>query len=127
MWFFFSNSQVIAKGRYEKYYIQPTFAFNRTHVQMAITMRFTYLEFQDITITDNGDPIQFSQKTFLMIEPSFTAKFFILRHTPSIFLFTQAGFNFAEQKNGYDRSLPYSILHYNFGLGIRLGKREKGK
>jgi hypothetical protein len=92
---------------------------------MAITMRFTYLEFQDISITDNGDPVHFSQKTFLMIEPSFTAKFFILQHTPSIFVFTQAGFNFVDQKDYNERSLPYSVLHYNFGVGIRLAKKPR--
>ena len=123
-WFLFNNSQLIAEGRYQKYYLQPTFAFNRTRIQMAITMRFTYLEFHDITITNNADPLQVSQKTFLMIEPSFTAKFFILQRIPSIFIFTQAGFNFADQKDHNERPLPYSILHYNFGLGIRLAKKE---
>lgn len=124
--FIFANTQQSAEGTYQRYFVQPTFAFRHKRVLMAITMRFSYIEFKDLLVmTDNANPRIFRNKGTYVFEPSFTTKFFISKKPTSMYVFGQAGFNLTEGYDDITYNMPVIAPHYNIGVGIRLMKGER--
>jgi len=120
--FFFANTQRTAEGAYNKYFIQPTFAFRPKRFLLAVTVRITYVEFRDLMVmTDNTNPSIISNKHSYVFEPCFTAKYFLTKKPKSMFVFAQAGFNVANSDD-IDYNMPFFMPHYNLGIGIRLLK-----
>jgi hypothetical protein len=123
---FFANTQLTAEASYNKYFIQPTLAFRPKHFVLAITMRFTYLQFKDISVmTDNRSPSILQSKYSFVFEPCFTAKYFITQKPKSMFVFAQAGFNLADQTDDIEYNLPPFMPHYNLGIGFRLSRGDE--
>jgi hypothetical protein len=122
--FFFPNTQQTAEGGYNKYFIQPTFAFRPKRFFLAVTVRVTYSEFRDLMVmTDNLNPSIFPNKHSYVFEPSFTAKYFLTEKPKSMFVFAQVGFNVANSDD-IEFNMPFFMPHYNFGVGVRLSKGD---
>ena len=121
--FFFANSQQVSKANYRKTFVQPTFAFTLKRFQFAITTRIAAVDFRTLSILVNGSPSDMPRRRFYFFEPCFTAKYFINERPSQMFAFAQTGFNTSEQHDENYSNLPYSLLHYNVGFGIRLSRR----
>lgn len=123
--FFFANTQQTAEGSYHRYFIQPTLGFRPSRVVMAITMRFSYVEFEDLKVmTDNVNPLFLRNKGSFVFEPCFTTKFFVTRRPTSMYVFGQVGFNVADQSGDVRYNMPLFMPHWNVGVGIRLLKED---
>ena len=123
--FIFANTQQTAEGTYHRFFIQPSFAFKRSRLLMAITARVSYVEFKEIVVmTDNANPVILRNRGSYIFEPSFTAKFFVSKKSTSMYVFAQAGFNMSDQSGENPYNMPIIAPHYNAGIGIRLLKDE---
>lgn len=122
--FFFANIQRTTEGQYNRFFVQPTFAFRPKRFYLAVTLRVSYIEFRNaLTMVDNANPQRQNLYTYVF-EPSFTSKYFISNKPKSMFVFAQVGFNLADQTNDIEYNMPFFMPHYNIGVGFRLQKED---
>ena len=92
---------------------------------MAITTRFSYVEFKDLLVmTDNANPQFLRNRGSYVWEPSFTAKYYVAKKSTSMYVFRQAGFNITDQSDDIRYNMPIFAPHVNVGVGIRLLKEQ---
>lgn len=108
-----------AKGKFDRYFIQPAFGLNKKTVHVAFVPRITLVDFKDFTDRngikhkDNIDPTFF-------FEPGVVGKINLLQNR---FFFTfQAGVSIPA---GFDVYYDYRPFQLTTGLGFRLGNINK--
>jgi hypothetical protein len=119
--FYFSGSQAIqATGKYERYFFQPAFGFNKKVFHFSFSTRFSvvdFLEFSDGTTTfqDNRDPIVF-------FEPAALGRVNMMNN--HMFYTFQTGFSTAI---GQEKYFDHRGLQFGMGFGFRLGGKKEGE
>jgi hypothetical protein len=104
-------------ANYEKFFIQPTFAFRvRKKIQIGFTARVSYLDFHEINYTRNDSPRDIKRAKGYFFEPCATFKVYPITMTRKFFAFGQAGIN----SDSFKMSAYYGPLHFTVGVGLRL-------
>lgn len=122
-WIFCCSYREQAKAEYQKYFIQPSMGFMHKRIQFIGSFRLSRVDFQNVEIGPIGGFIDnISRKKILYLEPSASIRYFPVRVYPPLFVFAQVGFNVVED-NDESPDFRYSILHYQVGAGLKIGKR----
>lgn len=113
-----------ASGAYKKIFLQPTIGRNIKNFQLALTTRFSFLDFSEIELSYNGEPQPTKEQELIFLEPSFTARYFTSPRPNVIFVFAQVGANIPLLDS--DRiAFDYSVLNYSVGIGWALNRKRK--
>lgn len=110
----FTTNYQLAKGKYSRVFLQPSFGFNKRVVHVAFTPRVSLVDFSEFSNTNNTTKKDLNAKFFF--EPAVTAKFNFMDNR--FFGIIQAGV--ATSVNG-DVLFDYERINISTGLGIRLG------
>jgi hypothetical protein len=113
--FWFLTSQKIqATGKYDRYFLQPSFGFNKKKFHGAFVPRFSYVDFTEFsdgtsTFVDNKDGIFF-------FEPAFVGKVNSMNN--HLYFTFQSGFSVPMVKDNY---FDYRPFQFAVGIGFRVG------
>ncbi|MEK6780965.1 MAG: hypothetical protein AABY93_04635 [Bacteroidota bacterium] len=120
-YFFFEDfgaNGLVATGKYQRYYLQPSIATNKKKFNLAFTMRVSAVEFSEFssdgftttTVTKNPDePLHF------FVEPALTGKFPLTGNLYGVF---QLGVNGAIPSEVY---FDYVPLQFSVGIQLKAG------
>ncbi len=111
---FSTTNDQLAKGKYTRIFLQPSFGFNKKVVNVAFTPRVSWVDFTEFSSSLNTNKIDPSPRVFF--EPAVTAKFNFLDNR--FFGTVQVGVS--TPING-DVIFDYERINISTGLGIRLG------
>ena len=109
----FTTNYQLAKGKYTRVFVQPSFGFNKKVVHVAFTPRVSLVDFSEFS-NSNYTKKDLSAKFFF--EPAVTAKFNFMDNR--FFGIVQAGVT--TSING-DVLFGYENVNISTGLGFRLG------
>jgi hypothetical protein len=116
---FIAPTDVLATGKYQRFFIQPSIGSNRRIFNWILSMRMSYVDFEEFVY--DGRRATFNDPA-IFVEPAFTGR--INFGQSPIYTQFQTGFSFTTQgATVYD----YAPFHFSFGFGLRLGglPREK--
>lgn len=117
--FIFPSVPQTAEGQYEKYFFQPTIGKKFGKFEMALTSRFTVVDYYTAHLTSNHSALTTQTDPVLFIEPCVTVKFFPIRNRRLFFAFVQPGVN-RLLNDEQEVSFRYTLVHFNAGLGLKL-------
>jgi hypothetical protein len=111
---FSSMSPELAKGKYTRVFLQPSFGFNKKVVNVAFTPRVSWVDFSEFSNAASSKIMDLSPRVFF--EPAVTARFNFLDNR----FFANLQVGVATPVNG-DVIFDYESVNLSTGLGIRLG------
>jgi hypothetical protein len=110
---FTAPADVLATGKYQRFFVQPSIGSNHRIFNWIFSARFSYVDFEEFIY--DGRRATFSDPAIFM-EPSFTGR--INFGQSPIYTQFQTGFSVSTQGTTvYD----YAPFHFSFGFGLRLG------
>ena len=119
--YWISNFGSHSKGKYERYFLQPTFGFNKKVVHIAFVPRFALVDFKEfrepngVIHKDRFDPTFF-------FEPAVVGKVNLLENR--LFFTFQAGFSIP---SGFNTYFDYRVGQITTGLGFRIGAAKRDR
>ena len=111
---FSSTNPQLAKGKYTRIFLQPSFGFNKKVVNVAFTPRVSWVDFSEFSSISSTKVLDLSPKVFF--EPAVTARFNFLDNR----FFGTVQMGVATSVNG-NVIFDYEWFNFSTGLGIRLG------
>jgi len=124
-YFFGLNNDVVATGKYNRIFIQPSIGTNNRNFNIAFTPRFSMVKFTEFTTNDATAKAQkFSppDKFEMFIEPAITGKFHLTGNLHGIF---QLGVTAATNQEEID--FEYMKTQFAVGLQIDTSNRLRTK
>ena len=115
-YFFGLNNDVVATGKYNRIFIQPSIGTNNRKFNIAFTPRISLMKFTEFTTDDTNATIaKFSppDKFQVLIEPSVTGKFHIAGNLHGIF---QLGLTVPTNSD----EVYYEYMPAQFAIGLQL-------
>ena len=113
----FSPDDVLAKGTYGRYFVQPSIGSNSNIFNWIVSTRISYVDFEKFTY---GTQVATYNNPVLFFEPAFTGR--INFGQSPIYSQFQTGFSLTTQG---DTVFDYQPFQLSFGLGLRLGGKPK--
>jgi len=116
---YFSQKDLVATGKFNRIFIQPSIGTNNRNFNLAFTPRFSIVNFTEFSSNDN-DPInavvtiQPDEKPQLFIEPALTGKFPIVGNLQGVF---QLGLGIPTSDVYFD----YVPLQLSVGIQLNTG------
>lgn len=116
----FGQKDLVATGKFNRIFIQPTIGTNSRNFNLAFTPRFSIVDFTEFSSNDN-DPInavvtiQPDEKPQLFIEPTLTGKFPIAGNLQGVF---QLGLGIPTSGDVY---FDYVPLQLSVGIQLNTG------
>jgi hypothetical protein len=117
--FIVSGNTVQATGKYERYFIQPAFGFNRRTMNVSFVPRFTMVDFTEFT--DGNIKYSINEDPVFFFEPAVIGR--VNFANDRVFFLFQAGFSASFDSGRYFDHRPF---HMTAGLGFRLGRLLPG-
>jgi hypothetical protein len=117
--FFFGKSELVAKGKYSRIFIQPSIATNKKKFNLAFTVRLSMVDFSEFSTTDPAAVTPLYIPTDGMhgfLEPSLTARVHLAGNLRGFF---QLGLN---QPLNNDVYFNYVPLQAAIGIQIHTGQ-----
>ena len=111
---FSSTKPELAKGKYSRVFLQPSFGFNKKVVNVAFTPRISWVDFSEFSNVNSTKALDLSPRVFF--EPAITARFNFLDNR----FFANIQVGVATPVNG-DIIFDYEGVTISTGLGFRLG------
>ena len=108
-----SSGRDLAKGRYSRFFFQPSFGFNKKIVHLAFTPRISWVDFSEF---QGPSVLQVDLDPALFVEPAVTAKFNFFDNR----LFGTLQLGFSTQLTG-NVIYEYEAFMMTTGLGFRIG------
>jgi hypothetical protein len=114
---FFSSQSAVAKGEYERYFLQPAFGVNNKVVDFSFVSRFSMVDFyifsnEMVSMTVNEEPKFF-------FEPGLVGRGNFADNR--MFVIFQAGLSIGISENIY---FDHRTFQVSTGLGLRLGGKK---
>ncbi len=116
---FFGAQSVRATGKFERYFIQPAFGFNKKIMHVSFVPRFSLVNFKEFSSDIAVKPVDSDPKIF--IEPAVIGKVNLANN--HIFLVFQGGLSVPVTETYYE----YRMFQFSTGLGFRLMGNKKEK
>jgi hypothetical protein len=111
---FFSSSKIQAKGKYDRYFIQPTIGFNRKTFHGAFVSRFSFVDFKEFS---DGTTTYIDEKSGVwFFEPAFVGK--VNTSNNHVFFTFQSGLSLPLLQDNY---FDHRGFHAAMGIGFRFG------
>jgi len=111
---FSTTNPQLARGKFNRFFLQPSFGFNKKVVNVAFTPRVSWVDFAEFSSISSTKTLDLSPRIFF--EPAVTARFNFLDNR----FFGTVQIGVATPING-DVIFDYEGLNIATGLGIRLG------
>lgn len=106
-----------ADGKYERYFIQPSFGVNKKEIHLAFVPRVSIVDFNEYTLGSNTFTVNEEPKVFF--EPAFVMRG---NTAKNLFFFTlQAGMSVSLSEDVY---FDHRRFQFATGLGLRLGGKK---
>lgn len=112
--FTISSQTLYAEGKYNRYFLQPAFGFNKKSMHISFVPRFSMVDFTEFTESGISYPID--EQPVFFIEPAFIGRVNFANNR--IFFTFQTGFSVPVNSNRY---FDYRAFQMSGGLGFRLG------
>jgi hypothetical protein len=113
-YWFISSQKIQATGKYERYFIQPTFGFNKKTFHAGFVPRFSYVDFTEFS--DGTTTFIDDRKGIFFFEPAFVGK--VNGMNNRVFFTFQTGFSVPMIEDNYFDYRPFQMA---IGFGFRLG------
>lgn len=118
-YYFFGFGSLLATGRYNRYFLQPSIGSNHHIFNWTFTTRVSFVDFTEFETA--GQQVYTDLDTEIFLEPSFTGRIFFGK-SPVYGQF-QAGINFPVGNSDF---IEYEPFQMSMGLGVRLGGQRTG-
>jgi hypothetical protein len=118
-YFFGLNNDVIATGKFQRIFFQPSIGSNNKNFNIAFTPRFSWMKYNEFSYT--ASTVTPDEKYQLFIEPAVTGKFHLSGNLHGII---QLGLNIASPADPY---FNYQPLQFAFGLQLDTSNRLRTK
>lgn len=119
---FFGNSsgdEVLATGKFERYFIQPAFGLNKKIMHVSFVPRITLVDFTEFSSDASVAPYIANDDPKIFLEPAVIGKVNLMDNR--MFFVFQGGFSIPTTKVYYD----YRPFYVSTGIGFRLGGIRK--
>lgn len=115
--FFDTNSgdEVMATGKFERFFIQPAFGLNKKVMNVAFVPRISLVDFTEFTSDTRVAPYIADDDPKLFIEPAVIGRVNLMNN--HMFFTFQGGVSLPVSKVYYE----YRPLHLSAGIGFRIG------
>jgi len=119
-YFFGLNNDVIATGKFNRLFLQPSIGTNNKNFNLAFTPRLSWVKYTEFS-APNNKTVTPDEKYQLFIEPAVTGKFHLVGNLHGIF---QLGLDLPTPADPY---FDYMPLQFAFGLQLDTGNRLRTK
>lgn len=114
---YFGQKDLVATGKYNRFFLQPTFGTNNPGFNLAFTLRASFVNFISFSSNDNNPAfdvvtIQPDEGPQFFLEPAATGKFPITGNLQGL---VQLGLNVAVPNDAY-----FDYVPIQFAIGIQL-------
>lgn len=119
-YFYSLNNDVIATGKFNRIFFQPSIGTNNRNFNLAFTPRLSWVKYTEFS-APNNKTVTPDEKYQLFIEPAVTGKFHLTGNLHGIF---QLGLDIASPSEPYFAFMP---LQFAFGLQLDTNNRLRTK
>lgn len=115
----FGQKDLVATGKYNRIFIQPSIGTNHRRFNLAFTPRISLVDFTEFTSSDSGTQPEVTVKPdenfHLFIEPALTGKFHLVGNLQGVF---QLGLTLPTPNDVY---FDYVPLQFSVGIQLNTG------
>jgi len=113
---FSTSEDRFVTGKYDRYFIQPSFGIKKKFISVAFTPRFSMVDFSEFSASSSSTPETVNLEPKMFVEPAVTARFNFLDNR--FFASIQIGVSTPLADNVIFDYEPFNV---STGLGFRLG------
>jgi hypothetical protein len=114
-----SGDEILATGKFERYFIQPAFGLNKKVMHVSFVPRITLVDFTEFSSDASVAPYIANDDPKIFIEPAVIGRVNLMDNR--MFFVFQGGFSIPATKVYYD----YRPFYVSTGIGFRLGGVRK--
>jgi hypothetical protein len=111
---FFGSTRMQAKGKYERYFIQPAIGVNKKTFHFAFVPRVSFVDFTEFS--GSGATFEVDSSPYVFFEPAFIGRVNTMENR--LFFTFQAGFSTPIDREPF---FDHRGAHTSVGLGFRIG------
>lgn len=111
---FLGSSSIQAKGKYERYFIQPAIGVNKKSMHFAFVPRVSLVDFTEFSGTNTT--LEIKEDPYVFFEPAFVGRVNTMENR--LFFTFQVGFSTPIDREPF---FDHRGAHTSMGIGFRLG------